>query len=98
MDISQFAVTGSNFRLKDFDPSFTGKYQNKSEAKRKMKKDTDRLVELQEMLYAQNTQGVLLVFQAMDAAGKDSVVKHVMSGINPAGCQVTSFKAPSKEE
>ena len=98
MDIGEFVVSGRNFKLKDYGPGSTGKYKDRAEAERKMAKDLRRLNKLQEMLYAQNTQGVLLVFQAMDAAGKDSTVKHVMSGINPAGCQVTSFKAPSKEE
>lgn len=98
MNLRLFAVTGSNFRLKDYAPAYTGKYQDRAEAERKMKKDIKLLGRLQEMLYAQSTRGVLLIFQAMDAAGKDSVVKHVMSGINPAGCQVVSFKAPSKEE
>lgn len=98
MDLSPFVIKGRNLILKDHSPSFTGKYQDKVEAGRKMKKDIKRLGRLQEMLYAQNTRGVLLVFQAMDAAGKDSVVKHVMLGINPAGCHVVSFKAPSKEE
>ena len=58
----------------------------------------ERLAELQDVLYAQNIYSILLVFQAMDAAGKDSVIKHVMSGINPQGCQVFSFKSPSPEE
>lgn len=98
MDISEFAVNSSNFKLKDFDPGFAGKRRDRVTAERKMEKDVKRLAHFQEMLYAQNTQGVLIIFQAMDAAGKDSVVKHVMSGINPAGCQVGSFKAPSKEE
>lgn len=98
MDLKPFVAKGRSFSLKDHDPSFTGKYQSKEEAERKMAKDIKRLSRLQEMLYAQNTRGVLLIFQAMDAAGKDSVVKHVLSGINPAGCQVASFKAPSQEE
>lgn len=98
MDISKFTAGNSGFKLKDFDPGFTGKYRDRAEAERETEKDVKRLACLQEMLYAQNTQSVLLIFQAMDAAGKDSVVKHVMSGINPAGCHVVSFKAPSKEE
>jgi PPK2 family polyphosphate:nucleotide phosphotransferase len=61
-------------------------------------KDVERLAELQDVLYAQDSRSLLLIFQAMDAAGKDSVIKHVMSGINPQGCQVFSFKAPSAEE
>lgn len=93
-----FTMTGSDFRLKNHDPAFAGKYGDKEEAQQKMAKDLKRLSQLQEMLYAQSAWGVLLIFQAMDAAGKDSTVKHVMSGVNPAGCNVVSFKAPSREE
>ena len=75
MNFSPFIADSSKFRLKDHDPAFTGKYQNKEEVTRKTTKDLGRLGKLQEMLYAQNTQGVVLIFQAMDAAGKDSTVK-----------------------
>ncbi len=88
------------FRLEDVDPSDTGtlKSESRDEAQALLKRELERLSELQEKLYAQNHWAVLLVFQAMDAAGKDSTIKHVMSGVNPQGCQVYSFKAPSGEE
>ena len=89
---------GKKIRLKDFDPGSTGKYQNKDEAREKLEADTCRLAEYQDVLYAQNTYALLIIFQAMDAAGKDGTIKHVMSGVNPQGTQVFSFKAPSAEE
>ena len=89
---------GRRFRLKDHDPADRGWIKSKDEAKDHLKKDVEKIGDLQEKLYAQDQWGVLLIFQAMDAAGKDSVIKHVMSGINPQGCQVTAFKVPSAEE
>jgi PPK2 family polyphosphate:nucleotide phosphotransferase len=89
---------GRKTSLKDFDPGFTGKFKNKDEAHKKLAGDIERLAGLQDVLYAQNTYALLLIFQAMDAAGKDGAIKHVMSGVNPQGCQVFSFKAPSTEE
>ena len=89
---------GRRFRLKDHDTADRGWITSKDEAKDHLKKDVEKIGELQETLYAQDQWGVLLIFQAMDAAGKDSVIKHVMSGIDPQGCQVTSFKVPSAEE
>src|SRR5262245_58495803 len=89
---------GRKFRLKDFDPGDTGKLQSKEEAKEWLSAGVARLAELQERLYAQDRWALLLIFQAMDAAGKDGAIKHVMSGVNPQGCQVYSFKAPSAEE
>jgi PPK2 family polyphosphate:nucleotide phosphotransferase len=89
---------GEEFRLKDFDPGDIGQFQSEAEAKELLQKGIDKLEELQDKLYAQRHWGILLIFQAMDAAGKDSTIKHVMSGINPQGCQVYSFKAPSSEE
>ena len=87
------------FKLRDFDPADTaGLRIDKKKAKKALAKDIERLSDLQERLYAQDRWSVLLVFQAMDAAGKDSTIKHVMSGINPQGCQVSAFKAPSEEE
>lgn len=88
---------GTRVKLKDFDPSFTGKLK-KSEAKELLPIGIEQLATFQDILYAQNIYALLLVFQAMDAAGKDSTIKHVMSGINPQGCQVFSFKQPSTEE
>jgi len=91
---------GAKFRLSDFDPGDTGDLESeaKPQAKKMLKGGIKAMAELQEMLYAQDKWALLLVFQAMDAAGKDSAIKHVMSGVNPQGCQVFSFKAPSKEE
>ncbi len=85
-------------KLADFDTAYTGDFKSKKEAKKDLKKDINRLAELQDVLYAHDTYALLVIFQAMDAAGKDSTIKHVMSGINPQGCQVFSFKAPSAEE
>jgi len=98
--VAPFVVTkGKGFRLKDFDPGDTlGLKMDKSTAAELLDRSTRWLVEEQDMLYAQDRWSVLLVFQAMDAAGKDGTIKHVMSGINPQGCQVFSFKQPSTED
>jgi PPK2 family polyphosphate:nucleotide phosphotransferase len=96
-----FRITdGSRFRLDHIDPDETLGFasEDKPRAKQALAMGIEALAELQEMLYAQDRWAVLLVFQAMDAAGKDSTIKHVMSGINPQGCEVFSFKAPSDEE
>src|SRR5512135_2412727 len=99
MDPKPFLVPpGKKFSLKKFDTAFTGKFHDEKEASAKLEKDIRDLAKLQDVLYAQDTYALLLIFQAMDAAGKDGTIKHVMSGINPQGCQVYSFKAPSKEE
>ena len=89
---------GKKFRLKDYDPADTCKLHSQEHAQELVAKGIARMAELQDMLYAQNRWGLLLLFQAMDAAGKDGVIKHVMSGVNPQGCQVYSFKTPSAEE
>jgi len=89
---------GRKFRLKDVDPGDTAHIKSKEEAAELLEKGVARLSELQDILYAQDRWGVLLIFQAMDAAGKDGAIKHVMSGVNPQGCQVFSFKAPSAED
>jgi PPK2 family polyphosphate:nucleotide phosphotransferase len=89
---------GKKFRLKDHDPADTAKLESQEQAKELLAKGISRMAELQEKLYTDNQWGLLLIFQAMDAAGKDSVIKHVMSGVNPQGCQVYSFKTPSTEE
>lgn len=93
-------TSGKKFRLADFDPGDTQHLtsEDKSRAKEALDSGVEALAELQKMLYAQDRWAVLLIFQAMDAAGKDSAIKHVMSGVNPQGCQVFSFKAPSNEE
>lgn len=96
-----FRVTkGKDFRLKDIDPDDTLHFgpEHKPRAQEALREGVAGLAELQEMLYAQDKWAVLLIFQAMDAAGKDSAIKHVMSGINPQGCQVFSFKAPNSED
>ncbi|WP_024516104.1 polyphosphate kinase 2 family protein [Bradyrhizobium sp. Tv2a-2] len=98
--IHPFRVTnGKGFQLKDFDPDDTrGLKMEKGEAAELLQRGTQWLAEEQDMLYAQDRWSLLLVFQAMDAAGKDSTIKHVMSGVNPQGCQVVSFKQPSRED
>jgi PPK2 family polyphosphate:nucleotide phosphotransferase len=88
----------SKIALHDYDPDDTRPFKEKDDALEKLRDDIERLADLQDVLYAQNTYALLLVFQAMDAAGKDGTIKHVMSGVNPQGCQVYSFKAPSYEE
>jgi len=97
-----FRVTkGKDFRLKDIDPNDTlefTKEADKPRAKEALASGVMALAELQDKLYAQDRWGVLLMFQAMDAAGKDGAIKHVMSGVNPQGCQVYSFKSPSSED
>ena len=95
-----FRVTDDSFRLKDIDPGDTLDLtsEDKPRAKEALSMGIDVLAELQDMLYARDNWAVLLIFQAMDAAGKDSAIKHVMSGVNPQGCQVFSFKHPSLEE
>ena len=91
--------SGKKFRLKDVDPSSTaGLKLEKDHAADLLDRGVDVLAELQDKLYAQDKRALLLVFQAMDAAGKDGTIKHVMSGVNPQGCQVFSFKGPSAEE
>lgn len=98
MDGDRFRIKpNSKVSLKDHDTGYTGDYDKKG-AKADLQKSIEKLAEYQDMLYAQNIYGLLIMFQAMDAAGKDSTIKHVMSGVNPQGCQVFSFKAPSAEE
>lgn len=91
---------GSKFKLKDIDPGDTGdlKSEDKAEAKEILSLGVETLAELQGRLYAQDQWALLMILQAMDAAGKDGTIKHVMSGVNPQGCQVSPFKAPSAEE
>ena len=89
---------GKHFRLKDFDSSDTGHWKSKEHADEALLHGIARTAELQDMLYAQDNWAVLLIVQAMDAAGKDGAIKHVMSGVNPQGCQVHSFKAPTETE
>jgi len=99
MKIDKFRVGEfSKVDLDDHPTDYTGDYKDKDEAVDDLKKNLERMAELQDVLYAQNVHALLIVIQAMDAAGKDSVIKHVMTGINPQGCRVTSFKQPSAEE
>ena len=91
---------GRKFRLKDVDPGDTGQHtaKDKKQAKEALHEGVEALAELQDMLYGQDRWSVLLIFQAMDAAGKDGTIKHVMSGVNPQGCQVSSFKGPTSTD
>jgi len=98
--IQPFRITkGEDFQLKNYDPGDTcGLKLDKGEASELLQRGTEWLAQEQDMLYAQDRWSLLLVFQAMDAAGKDSTIKHVMSGVNPQGCRVFSFKQPSQED
>ena len=98
--VQPFRITrGKSFHLKHYDPGDTrGLKLNKGEASELLQEGTEWLAREQDMLYAQDRWSLLLVFQAMDAAGKDGTIKHVMSGVNPQGCQVFSFKQPSSED
>ena len=92
-------ANGKKFKLKQIDPAETLEWgDDKGKAKEALEQGVQRLAKLQDELYAHNRWAVLLIFQAMDAAGKDGAIKHVMSGVNPQGCEVTSFKSPSPEE
>jgi len=97
--LKPFRITdGKGFKLSKMNPGSTPGVKSKEDAQELLKSGVKSLAEMQDKLYAQDQWGVLLVFQAMDAAGKDGAIKHVMSGINPQGCQVFSFKSPSAEE
>ena len=99
MDYDKFRVKeGKKLDLKKFKTGDTGDYRESDEAKEDLKRNVERLTELQDVLYAQNVHALLIIFQAMDAAGKDGAIEHVMSGVNPQGCHVVSFKQPSDEE
>jgi PPK2 family polyphosphate:nucleotide phosphotransferase len=89
---------GKHFRLKDYDPGDIGHWRSKEHAEEAVQEGIARTADLQDTLYAQDNWALLLIFQALDAAGKDGAIKHVMSGVNPQGCQVHSFKAPSEVE
>lgn len=99
MDYKQFfAPEGKAISLADFDADFTGDYKNKEVGRADLEREQERIANLQEILYAQNTQSLVVIFQAMDAAGKDSAIKHVFRGVDPQGISVVPFKAPSEEE
>jgi PPK2 family polyphosphate:nucleotide phosphotransferase len=89
---------GKHFRLKDFDPADTGHWHSVENAREALQEGILRMAELQDKLYAQGCWSLLLIIQALDAAGKDGTIKHVMSGVNPEGCEVYSFKTPSTTE
>lgn len=95
----RFRITkGKKFRLSDVNPGDTEGVESKKHAERLLAESSAMLTQMQDMLYAQDRWGLLLILQGMDAAGKDGVIKHVMSGVNPEGCDVYSFKAPSHED
>ena len=97
--VERYHITnGKQFRLKDFDPSDTNGVKSKHHAEDILERQVGLLSDMQEKLYAQDRWALLLIFQAMDAAGKDGAIKHVMSGVNPQGCDVHAFKSPSSEE
>ena len=99
MDHAKFIVPpGQQIRLADYDTTYTGEFAQKKAAEQKLKDDIDQLADLQDKFYAQDNYSLLIILQAPDAAGKDGIIKHVMSGVNPQGCQVFSFKKPSSEE
>jgi PPK2 family polyphosphate:nucleotide phosphotransferase len=99
IDVDRFRVKpGTRISLRRFDSADTGPFGKKGEAQKRLARGIDRLFELQNRLYAQGQWAVLVVFQAMDAAGKDSAIEHVMTGLNPQGTTVVSFKVPSAEE
>ncbi len=99
MNTKEFIVPpGKKISLSDYDPASTGNLKQKEKAEAHLAKDNSDIAAYQDILYAHNVYAVVMIIQGMDAAGKDSVVKHVMSGINPQGCQVYSFKSPSTEE
>jgi PPK2 family polyphosphate:nucleotide phosphotransferase len=99
MNIDRFRIiAGTTVDLAEHPTDFAGDYHDKDEAEDDLRRNVGRLAELQDILYAQNIYALLIIFQAMDAAGKDGAIEHVMSGVNPQGCHVVSFKAPSDEE
>lgn len=99
MKTSHYRVSSDKgIKLKDLSTSEQGEFKDKDAAKEKLEKDIARMAELQDIFYAADSYSLLIIFQAMDAAGKDGAIKHVMSGLNPQGCQVAAFKSPSSNE
>lgn len=90
--------TGKKFKLNTLKTNYTGGFKSEKAAEQKLKADIENLSNLQEKLFASDNHGVLIIIQAMDAAGKDSTIEHVLEGINPQGCNITSFKRPSDKE
>jgi PPK2 family polyphosphate:nucleotide phosphotransferase len=95
---SSLVSPGTRVNLADYDPGYTGDFRGKKAVESELRRNIKRLQELQEVMWAEGKHALLIVLQAMDAAGKDGTIKHVMHGVNPQGCQVTSFKAPTPEE
>jgi len=93
-----FVKPGKKISLDDYDTKYKADFKDKDDAEEKLQKDTERLADLQDILYGQGKYSLLIILQAMDAAGKDSTIKHVMSGVNPQGCDVTAFKQPNSVE
>lgn len=99
MDIRPYRITKpDSFDIRSFSPADTNGFEDKKQAQNRLQKNVQRMAELQDKFYAQDREALLLIFQAMDSAGKDGAIKHVMSGLNPQGVQVYSFKQPSAEE
>jgi PPK2 family polyphosphate:nucleotide phosphotransferase len=99
VDISDYRFDGKNkFKLKDCSTCDTGKFSSRKEAEKVMRENIVKMIELQAKLYADNHYAILIIFQAMDTAGKDGAIRHVMSGLNPQGSRITVFKKPSTEE
>ncbi len=99
LDLGRFLVPpGGKIRLKDYDPGYAGGIKSKADAQKALAEDVSALSSAQELLWASAQSSVLIIFQALDAAGKDGTIKHVMSGVNPQGCDVYGFKAPTEEE
>ena len=99
MDIAPYRYTKKgSFSIEKCDPSDSGGIKSKAEGRRLLEKNVERMARLQDRFYAQDREALLLIFQAMDSAGKDGAIKHVMSGLNPQGVQVYAFKQPSAEE
>ncbi|MEP6924813.1 MAG: polyphosphate kinase 2 family protein [Pyrinomonadaceae bacterium] len=99
MNYKDFIVPeGKRIKLADYDANFTGNYADKEAGLADLQNSREKIIKLQEVMYAQNVHALLVVFQAMDAAGKDSTVKHIFAGINPQGLQTAAFKPPTEEE
>lgn len=99
LNTSKFKVKSDDkVKLKNYDPGYCDDLKDKDDAKEELERDIERISDLQYELYAENKRSLLIIFQAMDSAGKDSAIKHVFSGVNPQGCQVYSFKKPSTNE
>ena len=98
MSQSLIAPIDKEIKLADFDPNYKGGYKRKRDVEGKLRKTINKIIELQELLYSENNNALLLVLQAMDAGGKDGTIKHVMGAVNPQGCDVKNFKVPSAEE